>query len=84
VQIAHCWLLLYQYTGDARFRAAGYAANQYVRRRIQVDGSEETRGGVKGSFPVDGEYGRYEYLNWACKFFVDSNLLEKAVREGRQ
>jgi hypothetical protein len=83
VQIAHCWLLLYQYTGDARFATAGYAANQYVRRRIHVDGPEETRGGVKGSFPVDGEYGRYEYLNWACKFFIDSNLLERAVRESR-
>ena len=84
VQIAHCWLLLYQHTGDTRFRAAGYAANAYVRRRIRLDGPEDTRGGVKGSFPVDGEYGRYEYLNWAAKFFVDSNLLEKAVREGRQ
>jgi hypothetical protein len=84
VQIAHCWLLLYQYTGDARFRTAGYAANQYVRRRIQIDGREDTRGGVKGSFPVHGAYGPYEYLNWAAKFFVDSNLLEKTVREGRQ
>jgi hypothetical protein len=83
VQIAHCWLLLHQYTGEARFLAAGFAANQYVRRRIQIDGPEDTRGGVKGSFPVHGGYAPYEYLNWACKFFIDSNLLEKAVREGR-
>jgi rhamnogalacturonyl hydrolase YesR len=84
VQIGHCWLLLHQITGDPRYRTAGYAANQYVRRRIQIDGPEDTRGGVKGSFPVHGGYGAYEYLNWAAKFYVDSSLLEKAVREDRQ
>ena len=38
-------------------------------------------GGVKGSFPVSGGYGPYEYLNWAAKFFVDANLLEASVKE---
>jgi hypothetical protein len=33
------------------------------------------RGGIKGSFPVDGEYGRFELLNWAAKFFADALLL---------
>lgn len=81
VQIAYCWLKLYQHTGDTRYRDAAYAANRYVRRTMKVDGSSETRGAIKGSFPVYGEYGSYEYLNWACKFFIDSNLLEKTVRE---
>jgi hypothetical protein len=81
VQIAHCWLLLYQITSDARFRDAAFAANQYVRRTINVDGPLGWRGGVKGSFPVSGEYGRFEYLNWACKFFIDSNLLEQSIRQ---
>jgi len=76
-QIAHCWLLLHQYTGDDRYLQAASAANGYVRRTIRVDGPEEIRGGVKGSFPVYGGYGKYEYLNWACKFTIDSNLLEK-------
>ena len=35
------------------------------------------RGGVKGSHPFDGEYGRYEVLNWATKFFVDALLLDE-------
>ncbi len=34
------------------------------------------RGGIKGSFPVNGAYGRYQYLNWAAKFFMDSLMLE--------
>ncbi|MGI8507850.1 MAG: hypothetical protein ACR2MQ_00835 [Gemmatimonadaceae bacterium] len=80
VQIAHCWLMLYQINGDARFRDAAFKVNSYVRTRVSVDGPPETRGGVKGSFPVDGDYGRFEYLNWACKFFIDANLLEQEVR----
>jgi hypothetical protein len=84
VQIANCWLLLYQCSGEARYKEAAYAANRYVRRTIHIDGPEDTRGGVKGSFPVDGDYGTYQFLNWACKFLIDSNLLEKAVREARQ
>jgi hypothetical protein len=81
VQIAACWLLLYRATGEARFREAGFVANRYVRCTVRVDGPEETRGAVKGSFPVSGDYGRFQYPNWACKFFIDSNSLEKTIRE---
>ena len=31
---------------------------------------------MNGSFPVDGEYGKFEYLSWAAKFFIDANILE--------
>jgi hypothetical protein len=80
VQIAYSWLLLYKCTGESRYRDAAYAANRYVRRTMKIDGSAETRGAIKGSFPVWGDYGSYQYLNWACKFFVDSNMLERDVR----
>lgn len=82
VQIAHCWLLLGQLGNDARYIGAGRKANGYVRRTVRIDGPEDTRGGVKGSFPVDGDYGYLEYLNWAAKFFIDSNLLEQEVGRG--
>jgi hypothetical protein len=81
VQIALCWLLLYQDTGEVRYREAAYAANGYVRRTMKVEGPSETHGAIKGSFPVNGQYGSYQYLNWACKFFVDSNMLERTVRQ---
>jgi hypothetical protein len=81
LQIAHCWLLLFQHTGNVRYRHAACAANRYVRRTMNLDGPPGIRGGIKGSFPVDGEYGQYEYLNWAAKFFIDSNLLEIASRD---
>lgn len=81
VQIAHCWLLLYQMTGESRFRDAAFAANRYVRSTIILQGPPEIRGGVSGSAPIWGEYGRLQYLNWACKFLIDSHRLERAIRE---
>ena len=76
VQIAHCWLLLFEITGERRYLDVARRVNAWVRRRIAVDGPTDRRGGVKGSFPVDGDYGTYEYLNWACKFTIDANRLE--------
>jgi hypothetical protein len=81
VQIAHCWLRLFQETSELAYRDAAFAANRYVRRTVRLDGPAETRGGVKGSFPVDGDYGRYEYLNWAAKFLVDALVLEREVQQ---
>ena len=62
------------------YRDAAFAVNGYLRRTMQVDGQPETRGAIKGSFPVHGQYGAYQYLNWACKFFVDAGMLEQSVR----
>lgn len=35
------------------------------------------RGGVKGSHPIYGDYGSFEYLNWAAKFTIDALLMEQ-------
>jgi hypothetical protein len=81
VQIAACWLLLHQITGERKYLDAGTIANRYVRRTMKIDGRPETRGAIKGSFPVSGEYGHYQYLSWAGKFLVDANVLEREIRE---
>ena len=78
-QIAESWLLLHSATGRDDYRRAAKAANGFVRRTVSVDGPPEIRGGVKGSFPVDGWYGRWQYLNWACKFMIDANRAELAL-----
>ena len=44
-------------------------------------GNDGVRGGVKGSYPVDGGYGTYQFLNWAAKFCIDANWHELAARE---
>ena len=81
VQIAACWLLLHRITGERRYLDAATIANRYVRRTVKIEGRPETRGAVKGSFPVSGEYGHYQYLSWAAKFLVDANVLERESRE---
>jgi hypothetical protein len=80
VQLAICWFLLYEITGESRYRDAAYVTNRYVRRRVSVKGADYKRGGVKGAYPVNGQYGAFSYLNWAAKFFVDANMLEIQVR----
>jgi hypothetical protein len=80
-QIAESWLYLFEKTGDERYLTAALKGNAFVRRTVRVDGPPDTKGGVKGSFPVDGYYGRYTYLNWAAKFTVDANLKELQVRQ---
>ena len=82
-QVAHCWLSLFTVTGRTAYRDAAFAANRFVRRTVVVDGPPEVRGGVKGSFPIYGDYGAYQYLNWACKFLIDALLCEQDVRRRR-
>jgi hypothetical protein len=76
VQIAHCLFLLYRLTGHHDYLHAGRRLTAFVRRTVRLDGHQGVAGGVKGSFPVDGEYGQWQYLNWAAKFCIDANLLE--------
>lgn len=81
-QIAHSLFILTRLTNESRYRDCGAKLNKYVRRSVSVEGDTNVAGGVKGSFPVDGEYGRYQYLNWACKFLIDSCAEENARERG--
>ena len=78
-QIAACWFLLAELAGRPDLAACARRANRFVRRTMRAPGpgiDPDVAGGVKGSHPIDGAYGRYEYLNWAAKFVIDANLLE--------
>ena len=72
-------MLLHRITGERRYADAAFAANAFVRRTVRLDGPAATRGAVKGSFPVDSDYGRFQYLNWAAKFLADSLMMEADV-----
>ncbi len=78
-QVAESWVLLHKATGRPDYRRAAQLANGFVRRTISTDGPPEWRGAVKGSFPINGSYGRWQYLNWACKFTIDANHAELAL-----
>jgi hypothetical protein len=80
VQIAYCLLQLGRVTERQEYIDRGCALNAYVRRTVRFDGPPEVRGAVKGSFPVEGDYGTFEYLNWAPKFLIDACLLEMDLK----
>lgn len=80
-QLGHCMLLLHSITGSESYLSAGKRLNANVRRTVALDGAPGVRGGVKGSFPVEGDYGSFEYLNWAAKFCIDANLLECDIEQ---
>lgn len=75
-QIACCWFILHDATGHRGFLEAARRATSYVRRTVAVTGDEGRRGGVKGSFPIYGDYGTWQYVSWAGKFLVDALMLE--------
>jgi hypothetical protein len=45
------------------------------------DMSRTQDGAVKDSIPVDGDYGSFEYFNWAAKFLIDSLQCERGFRK---
>ena len=75
-QIAYCWFMLYEITSDDRYAEAGRRANAFLRRTLIHSGDPNTIGAIRGSWPINGEYGQYQFLNWAAKFFIDSNRYE--------
>lgn len=78
-QIASCWFILYELTGNADYLTAARRVNGYLGRVVKTDCLAEIKGALKGSFPVYGEYCAYQFPNWATKFLVDSFMLEKRV-----
>ena len=80
-QVAHCFFLLYRVTGEARYFAAGQKLTSFVRRTVRLEGDDGRVGGIKGSFPVNGAYGQWQYLNWAAKFCIDVNVLEAELSQ---
>jgi aminoglycoside N3'-acetyltransferase len=75
-QMAICWGILADATGDAKLADAMHRVNQFVRRTVTLQGAPGEVGGIAGSFPIDGAYGKWEFLNWAAKFTIDAQLQE--------
>ncbi len=75
-QLAAILFTLRGITREERYQATGERLLRFLKRTqncVSEDGG--LRGGIKGSYPFDGNYGRYEILNWATKFYVDALIL---------
>jgi hypothetical protein len=81
-QTAIVWLRLYETTKDPRYLRAAERMNRYLSSTQDLNATDlGIRGGIKGSQPIWGEYGAYEYLNWAAKFYADALMLEIRAKE---
>jgi len=81
-QTAIVWLRLHEATGDQRYLHAAERMNCFLSSTQDLSASDPgIRGGIKGSQPIWGEYGAYEYLNWAAKFFADALMLEIGAKQ---
>ena len=78
-QMSLNWTRLAQITGDTSFRENARAALAYVKSTQRLDDPDAViNGGIAGSSPIWGDYSRFEFPNWAAKFFADALLMDMA------
>lgn len=79
-QTSIVWSDLYLLTSEEKYRRAVHEVNRYLMERHDIRNPDtRLRGGVPGSWPVWGDYGRLSILNWATKFFVDALSREQRM-----
>jgi Squalene-hopene cyclase C-terminal domain len=73
------WARCAQVTRDESFRGHAQAALAFLKSTQRLnDADDAVRGGIAGSSPIWGGYSRFEYPNWAAKFFADALMMDMA------
>lgn len=76
-QMSLNWTRLAQEGLEPAFRENARRAIEYVKRTHRLnDSNDAVRGGIAGSLPIWGDYSRFEYPNWAAKFFADALMMD--------
>jgi Squalene-hopene cyclase C-terminal domain len=76
-QMSLNWLRLAQVAGVTELRAHARSAIAYLKRAQYLeDADAAVRGGIPGSLPIWGRYSRFEFPNWAAKFFADALIMD--------
>lgn len=80
-QTSIIWGKIYRISGDKKHLDCMGKINSYLKK-VQLLGfsNPDIYGGICGSYPVHGNYGQFEILNWAVKFFIDALLLEEQLK----
>lgn len=82
-QTSIVWSDLYSITSQTGYREAARRINCYLMARHDIRNTDpRLRGGLPGSWPVDGEYGSLQILNWGTKFLADALARDKYQRAG--
>jgi hypothetical protein len=80
-QMASVWFRLHELTGERHWIDPAERVLRFLKttqNRTSVDPG--LRGAIRGSFPLDGEYGPRQTLSWATKFFVDALMRHDRLR----
>jgi len=81
-QTSIVWSELFALTGEDCYRHCARLVNRYLMARHDIRNPDlRMRGGLPGSWPVTGPYGRLTILNWATKYLVDALSLEAMAQQ---
>jgi hypothetical protein len=81
-QMANIWMRLYSITGEAKWLEPIPRVLHFLKSTQNLTSRDPgLRGGIKGSYPVTGDYGRFEVLNWATKFMADALIRDELIHE---
>jgi len=77
-QMALLWLRFHGLSRDPAYLDAARRAITFVAsvQNLQTP-NPDIRGAIAGSYPMYGHYARFQYPNWAAKFFIDALLALK-------
>jgi uncharacterized protein YyaL (SSP411 family) len=82
-QMANVWLRLCEITGERDWLDPVQPVIRFLEGTQNCKSRYPgIRGGIQGSKPVWGEYGKYQLLNWATKFFADALLRWEVLGKG--
>jgi hypothetical protein len=78
-QMSLNWTRMAQVTGDESFRINARAGLAYLKSTQRLNDTDPVvNGGIAGSSPIWGDYSRFEYPNWAAKFYADALMMDMA------
>ena len=78
-QMSLNWTRMAQITGDESFRSNARAGLAYLKSTQRLnDADKVVNGGIAGSSPIWGDYSRFEFPNWAAKFYADALMMDMA------
>ena len=83
--MANNWMRIFMITGERKWLEPVARVLQFVKKtQNRSSDLPGLRGGIKGSFPMTGEYGKFEILNWATKYFADALLRHEQIARGNE
>lgn len=79
-QIVISWLKFYTWTKNTKYRKAAEKLLLEIKGSVDLLTNDlNIRGAVQGAYPIYGGYSRFNYPNWATKFFFEALLFYREI-----